>query len=234
MTALGIIPARGGSKGIPRKNLLPLNGRPLLAYTAEAARGSRHLTRTILSSDSQEIVAEGRRFGLDAPFIRPAALAGDEVGSAAVVAHALQEMERAERTAYDAVVLLEPTAPLRTAEDIDAAIELLDRSGADSVVGVCRVDAPHPMKMQVIEGQRLRPFMPQFWREGMRRQDLPAVFYLNGAVYAVRAAMVRERGSLWGAHTAPLIMPPERSVNIDSLIDLALAEVLLRTASAIG
>ena len=228
MRTLGIIPARGGSRGIPRKNLYPLHGRPLLAYTIAAARSSRYLSRTILSSDDAEIIAAGRALGVDAPFVRPSELAGDRIGSALVVRHALQAVEEQEDVRYEAIVLLEPTAPLRTGADIDAAIELLDTSRADSAVSVCRVEAPHPMKMQVIDGGRLLPFMPQCWREGLTRQELPPVYYLNGAVYAVRAELVRTRGSLWGEWTAPLVMPPERSVNIDSMTDLALAETLLR------
>jgi N-acylneuraminate cytidylyltransferase len=229
MRTLGIIPARGGSKGIPRKNLYPLHGQPLLAYTIRAAQSSRYLSRTILSSDDLEIIEVGRGLGVDVPFVRPADLSGDEIGSASVVRHALDVVERQESACYDAIVLLEPTAPLRAGTDIDEAIESLSSSGGDSVVSVCRVDAPHPMKMQVVAGARLRPFMPQYWREGMTRQELPAVYYLNGAVYAVRADIVRERGSLWGRETVPMIMPPERSVNIDSITDLAIAEVLLRS-----
>lgn len=228
MRTLGIIPARGGSRGIPRKNLYLLHGRPLLAYTIAAARSSHHLSRTILSSDDAEIIAAGRALGVDAPFVRPSELAGDGIGSALVVCHALQAVEEQEGMRYETIVLLEPTAPLRTGADIDAAIELLDTSGADSAVSVCRVEAPHPMKMQVIDGGRLLPFMPQCWREGLMRQELPPVYYLNGAVYAVRAELARAGGSLWGEWTVPMVMPPERSVNIDSLTDMALAETLLR------
>jgi N-acylneuraminate cytidylyltransferase len=227
MRVLGIIPARGGSKGIPRKNLYPIHGRPLLAYSVDAAQSSRRLTRTILSSDDPEILEVGRRLGVETPFDRPAELSGDSVGSAAVVRHALLAVEAADPTCYDAVVLLEPTAPLRIAADIDDAIERLETTGADAVVSVCRVDAPHPFKMQRIVGDRLQPLFPDEWREGMPRQALPAVYVLNGAVYATRSEVART-GSLWGRETAALVMPPERSINIDSTMDLALAEILLR------
>lgn len=171
----------------------------------------------------------GRSLGLDAPFVRPEALAGDGVPSVAVARHALIFAEHEEGCPYDLVVLLEPTAPLRTAADIDRAIEMLDEDpAADSVIGVCRVEAPHPMKMHIIEEGQLRPFMPQYWREGVTRQELPAVYHLNGAVYAVRAAVLREQHSLWGKRPLPLVMPPERSVNIDSLLDIAQVEALLR------
>ena len=226
---LGIIPARGGSKGIPRKNLVELHGQPLLAYTVRAAQSSRRLGRLILSTEDPEIIEVGRRLGVDVPFVRPAELAGDTVGSVAVVRHALDEVERQESARYDAVVLLEPTSPLRTADDIDEAIARLEATGADSVVSVCRVDAPHPIKMQVIQDGYLRPFLPQHWREGLARQQLLPVYALNGAVYAVRAGLVREHDTLWGERTIPLVMPSERSVNIDSLLDLTLAEILLRS-----
>jgi CMP-N-acetylneuraminic acid synthetase len=226
MNVLGVIPARGGSKGIPRKNLCPLHGRPLLAYTIDSAHESLRLSRTVLSSDDPEILEVGRALGVEVPFVRPAALSGDTTGSAEVVRHALDAMETTGER-FEAVVLLEPTAPLRTGADIDAAIDRLESSGTDSVVSVCRVDAPHPIKMQRIEGDRLLPFLPDHWREGLTRQGLPPVYALNGAVYAVRADVMRDTGSLWGRTTAPLVMPAERSVNIDSALDLVLAEVLL-------
>lgn len=221
-----MIPARGGSKGIVRKNLVLLHGQPLLAYTIHSARTSRRLSRTVLSSEDPEILEVGRALGADAPFVRPDALSGDAVGSADVVRHALDTLEAAGER-YDAIVLLEPTAPLRTGADIDAALDRLESSGADSVISVCRVDAPHPIKMQRIEADRLVPFLPDLWREGLTRQTLPPVYALNGAVYAVRADVVRTTGSLWGQNTAPLVMPAERSINIDSVLDLALAELLL-------
>jgi CMP-N-acetylneuraminic acid synthetase len=207
-----------------------LQGRPLLAYTILAARSSRKLSRTVLSSEDPEILEVGRSLGADVPFVRPDTLSGDAVGSAAVVRHALETLEAAGER-YDAVVLLEPTAPLRTAVDIDTALDRLESSGTDSVVSVCRVDAPHPIKMQKIEADRLVPFLPDLWREGLTRQALPPVYALNGAVYAVRAEVVRTTGSLWGRNTTPLVMPPERSVNIDSALDLALAEILLGKVS---
>jgi CMP-N-acetylneuraminic acid synthetase len=226
MNVLGVIPARGGSKGIPRKNLVPLLGQPLIVYTLRCAQMSERLQRTVLSSEDPEILEVARAAGADIPFVRPATLAGDASTSAEVVRHALDTLEEAGER-YDAVVLLEPTAPLRTAADVDAAIDRLEASGADAVISVCRVDAPHPVKMQRIEDNRLVPFLPELWRDGLTRQQLPPVYALNGAVYATRTGVIRATGSLWGRNAAPLVMPPERSVNIDSPLDLALAELLL-------
>lgn len=227
MKVLAVVPARGGSKGVPGKNVRPLVGRPLLAYTSDCIRASRRITRALLSSDDAEILAVGRQLGLEAPFVRPASLAGDHVPSADVALHALGHVEQEEGEVYDAVVLLEPTAPLRTAEDIDAALDALLASDADSVVSVCRVEAPHPGKMQVIEGGVLKPFMPDIWRDGIPRQKLFPVYFLNGAVYAVRREILQRTGSLWGARTLAYVMPPERSVNIDAALDFRIAEALL-------
>jgi len=226
MKVLGVIPARGGSKGIPRKNLVPLLGQPLIVYTLRCAQSSRRLARTVLSSDDPEIIEVARAAGADVPFVRPAVFSGDASTSADVVRHALDALAEAGED-YDAVVLLEPTAPLRTAADIDAALDRLEASGADAVISVCRVDAPHPIKMQRIEADRLVPFLPELWRDGLTRQQLPPVYALNGAVYATRTSVFRATGSLWGRNAAPLVMPPERSVNIDSPLDLGLAELLL-------
>src|SRR6185437_12039766 len=123
MRVLGVIPARGGSKGIPGKNLFPLLGRPLLAYTIHSVQNSRRVTRAVLSSDDPEIIEVARGLGADVPFVRPAELSGDSVPSSAVVRHALRTLEAEEGRPYDAVALLEPTAPLRTADDIDAVID---------------------------------------------------------------------------------------------------------------
>jgi CMP-N-acetylneuraminic acid synthetase len=224
---LGIIPARGGSKGLPRKNLIPVAGKPLLAYTIAAAHGSRRLTRTILSSEDPEIRAVGRDLGVEVPFVRPAALATDEASSVSVVTHALQWIEEDERTTYDLVCLLQPTTPLRTSLDIDTAIDLLERSDADAIVSLTQVEEPHPVKMMVIDADHvIRPLFPDRWRETVRRQELPPTYYLNGAVYCARRDVVLQQ-SLWGNKTLAYVMPAERSVNIDSSLDVRLAECLI-------
>lgn len=233
MRVLGVIPARGGSKAIPRKNLSLLAGRPLVVHAAEAARGATRVTRTILSTDDPEIRAVGLEWGLDVPFARPADLATDSARSADVAAHAVETMEAQEGLAYDAVVLLEPTSPLRRSSDIDAALEIL--AGApevSAVVSVCRVDAPHPMKMQLIRGGRLAPLFPDVWRDGLRRQDLPAVYELTGTVYAVRADVLKRTRSFWTGQVAPIEIPRTRAVNIDGALDIVVAEALLDQATS--
>lgn len=229
MRVLGIIPARGGSKGIPRKNLAPLAGKPLLFYTIRAALGSKRLTRAILSSEDHEVRTVGRSLGVDVPFVRPMELATDDASSRAVAKHALLFAEEEEGRQYDAVCLLQPTCPLRESADIDGAIQMLEGSDADAVVSLTQVEEPHPVKMMVVRHGLVQPLLPDQWRETVRRQDLPPTFYLNGAVYCARRAVLVESDSLWGTKTLAHVMPAERSVNIDSPLDLRIAELVLTT-----
>jgi len=222
---LGIIPARGGSKGIPNKNLALLCGRPLLAYTADAVKQSRKLTRTIVSTDDERIAECARSLGLEVPFMRPAPLAADDAPMLPVVQHALEAMKERGFDA-DMVVLLQPTSPLRRAEHIDAAIDWLERTAADSMVSV--VEVPHqfnPVSVMRLEDGLLKPFLDG--PTPTRRQDKPRVFARNGpAVLAVRAAVVAS-GSLYGERSWPLGMSAEDSIDIDTPSDLKLVEFLL-------
>ncbi len=224
MRTLAVIPARGGSKGVPGKNVRPVAGRPLLAYTADAVRAATRLTRTVVSTDDDTIAAVAAGLGLDVPFRRPADLASDDAPMLPVLQHALAALEGDEP--YDAVVLLQPTSPLRRGEHIDAAVAHLADSGADSVVSV--VEVPHqysPVSVLRLDAGRLRP-----WQEGAtvtRRQDKPRLFARNGpAVLAVRAAVLRA-GSLYGHDCRPLVMTMRESYDIDTPDDLELIELLL-------
>jgi CMP-N-acetylneuraminic acid synthetase len=229
MRVLAVIPARGGSKGIPDKNLALLCGRPLLAYTADAVKGSRRITRAIVSTDDARIADCARSLGLDVPFMRPASLAGDDVPMLPVLQHAISEMEQTGFSA-DAVVLLQPTSPLRRAEHVDAAVDWLDRAGGDSVVSV--VEVPHqfnPVSVMRIEDGWLKPFLDV--PPVTRRQEKPRVFARNGpAVLVVRAGVVKD-GSLYGERSWPLGMSPEDSLDIDTPWDLKLVESVLAARS---
>jgi CMP-N,N'-diacetyllegionaminic acid synthase len=226
MQTLGVIPARGGSKGVPGKNLRALAGRPLLAYTADAALGSRRLSRVVLSTDDEAIAEAGRALGLDVPFIRPADLALDATPMLPVLQHAVSAMTTA-AFAPEAVVLLQPTSPLRRAEHIDAALELLDSGGADSIVSV--VEVPHqfsPLSVMTLVNGRLKPFAdgPTI----TRRQDKPRVYARNGpAVLATRTAVLAG-GSLYGDDCRPFVMDARTSIDIDDAHDFDYAEYLLR------
>ena len=225
MQVLGLIPARGGSKGIPNKNLRPLAGRPLLAYTVAAAQASRRLSRVVLSTDDGAIAAAGRQLGLDVPFMRPSELCADTTPMLPVLQHAMRALA-AEGYVTDVVVLLQPTSPLRGPEHIDAAVDALLTTGADSVVSV--VEVPHqfnPVSVLRIADGRLTPFAAG--ATVTRRQDKPLVYARNGPAVLAVQARVLDAGSLYGEDSRPLVMSAEASVDIDDLHDLQYAEFLL-------
>ena len=225
MQVLGVIPARGGSKGVPGKNLRVVAGKPLLAYTIDAARASRRLTRFVLSTDDPAIADAGRSLGVEVPFVRPADLATDDAPMLGVLQHAAREMAT-RGCEPGVVVLLQPTSPLRRAEHIDAAVDMLASSEADAVVSVVRV--PHqfsPNSLMQLEGDRVRPLT-----DGplvLQRQHKAVVYARNGpAVLAVRAAQL-ERGALYGGDTRALVMGSEESLDIDESSDFELLEFML-------
>jgi CMP-N,N'-diacetyllegionaminic acid synthase len=225
---LGVITARGGSKGIPGKNLKLLGGRPLLAYTVDAARESGALDRVILSTEDAAIAEAGRAMGCDVPFVRPAELSSDDTIHLHVIQHAARWMiEHGYQP--DAVMTLQPTSPLRSAADITDAARLLETSGADSVLSVTEVSAhAHPLRMLRVDaggdatlfatGEPVR-------RRINRRQDLPQAWVMNGAIYACRTSVLFDaEPSLYGDRVAAYPMPAERSISIDDFEDWAAAE----------
>ena len=233
MTALGLIVARGGSKGLPRKNLRPLGGRPLIVHTIEAALACRGLARTILSSEDAEIIEVARGAGCPAPFVRPAELAGDRSSSLDVTLHALDWLEHHESFRPEVVVLLPPTAPLRRAEHIEGALEVLRAeagSGTEAVVAVTEPDYP-PYWMLTVSGGRLSWLFPEGGAVD-RRQDLPRAYRPNGSIYAIRVEALRAQRTFYPRATAPYLMPREVSVNIDSEMDFTLAELLRARSGA--
>jgi CMP-N,N'-diacetyllegionaminic acid synthase len=216
---LAMIPARGGSKGFPGKNLALLGGRSLIARTVEAARESTYVDRIVVSSDVAEIIAEARAAGAEAPFVRPAKLATDEATTTSVVLHALEVLE----PRPDYLVLLQPTSPLRTAADVDACIDACVKTGARACISV--VETPKsPLLMYWRDGAgALQPVVPGVGDQA-RRQDSPLAYMLNGAVYVARV-----RNFLADPVFAPVgcigvIMPRERSIDIDTKEDLIEAE----------
>jgi CMP-N-acetylneuraminic acid synthetase len=229
MRVLGLIPARAGSKGVPRKNLRLLAGKPLLHYTIESAAGARRLARVVVSTESQEIAVAARAAGAEVPFLRPESLAADDTPMLPVVAHALRALAE-QGDAYDAVCLLQPTCPLRRAADIDGCIELLERSGADSVVTVLEIPARYHPHWAFLEGAdgSLRPVTGA--PLAPRRQELAPAYHRDGSVYVTRCSAVRDEGSLYGRRTLGYRADPERNVNIDDLDDWARAERLLDPA----
>ena len=227
MRVLGIVPARGGSKGVPRKNIRLLCGKPLLQYTAESALAALRLSRVILSTESEEIAEVGRRAGLEVPFLRPAELAEDTTPMLPVVQHAVRSMERS-GARFDAICLLQPTNPLRRSEDIDACIELLEQSDSDAVVTVLPVPAEYNPHWVYFRGQNsLLRLSTGEASPITRRQDLPPAFHREGSVYVTRRDVVMEQDSLYGRRLAGYQLDPQRSVNIDGPEDWARATELL-------
>jgi CMP-N-acetylneuraminic acid synthetase len=229
LKVLGIITARGGSKGIPGKNLKLLAGKPLLAYTVDTARRSGALDRVILSTEDEAIATAGRDMGCDVPFIRPLDLAQDDTPHLPVIQHATRWMQDRINYRPDAVMILQPTSPLRTAEDIAAAVALLGTSGADSVLSVNEVPVhAHPMRtlrldatghaVLFVSGDPVR-------KRINRRQDLPPAWVMNGAIYACRTQVLFDaEPSLYGTRVVAYRMPASRSISIDDLEDWHAAE----------
>lgn len=217
---LGLITARGGSKGLPRKNVLPLAGKPLIAWTIEAARASKYLDRLVLSTDDEEITQVARAFGCEVPFRRPAHLAADDTPGIAPVVHALDQLEP-----YDYVVLLQPTSPLRTTTDLDSAIEKCVGSGAPSCVSVVEVEKPLQWMFTLEEGDRMVSVAPN--DKVQRRQETPAIHMLNGAVYVADVGTLRQTEQFITSQTVAYTMPRVRSVDVDGESDLILCEAIL-------
>ncbi len=222
---LAIIPARGGSKGLPGKNLRPLGGRPLIAWTVEAGRQSRYVSELIVSTDCPKIADEAAAAGARVPFIRPAGLAGDTAQIMDAVIHAIERLQEDGQT-FDLVLLLQPTSPLRSSEDIDKAIELFFARQAEAVVSVCENDH-HPWWSNTLpeNGNMVGFLRPEALNTN--RQDLPSYYRLNGAIYLADIGALKNHQSFYGPGTFAYVMPRERSVDIDSALDFHLAEAIL-------
>jgi len=227
LRVLGIVTARCGSKGIPKKNIAPLLGKPLLAWTAEAARAAKRMTRVVLSTDDQEIAQIGRRWGLETPFLRPAELACDDTPTIPVLQDMVHKLEVAGEC-YDAIFTLQPTNPLRRPADIDGAIELLESSGADSVISFVNVGERHPARMKLIDDNG-RVIDPPFGEafEGQPRQSLSKLYLREGSVYLTRRDVLMNENSLKGSDCRAWLIAEERACNIDTPFDLFLAEQIL-------
>jgi CMP-N,N'-diacetyllegionaminic acid synthase len=224
MGIIAVVPARAGSKGIPGKNIKPLCGKPLLAYTADVIRSAGIFDRALLTTDAEDIAKVGRAFGLEAPFLRPEELARDDTPMLPVVEHAVAWLER-DGAEIDIVVLLQPTQPLRTATDVARAVALLKDSRCDSVASVVALPLPlcPDYVMRIDEEGRLVNFLPEGARV-TRRQDVRPAYVRDGTVYAMRAATIRNHRSLYGPVCLPLIIDQERSVNLDTERDWKEAE----------
>ena len=227
---LGFIPARGQSKGVPRKNIREIAGRPLIAWTIAAARNARVLDRLIVSTEDEEIAAIARQHGAEVPFLRPAELAGDDSITEDAVIHLLDALTED----YDYVVILQPTSPLRIAADIDRCVELCVDAGRPSCVSVTEADKSPYWMFHIGPGERLEGLFPASAMP-RRRQDAGPVYVLNGAVETVRVDEVRRSRGRLSPEAIPYVMPFERAVDIDEEIHLTIAEsLILKTGADLG
>lgn len=217
---LAIIPARGGSKGVPRKNIHELAGKPLIAWTIEEAKKSKYIDRLILSSEDDEIIEVAKKYGCEVPFKRPIELAQDDTLGIDPVLHAIEQCP-----GYDYVVVLQPTSPLRTVEDIDGCIEKLISSGVDFCVSVTEPEKS-PYWMYTLENNQMAPLLPQETLIA-RRQDLPKCYSLNGAIYVARINSFIEEKSFITTNTMAYVMSQERSFDIDTIVDFKICEYLI-------
>lgn len=229
---LGVITARGGSKGVPGKNIKSFGGHPLIYYSIIAAQGAKTLARTLVSTDDEAIANIARNLGADVPFLRPPELAADTTLHLPVLQHAVAFAESQDGVQYDIIVTLQPTSPLRIAADIDAVVSSLISSEADSAVSVVEYTTHHPAKAKIIEGGFLRPFCGTE-PEGIRRQSLPRVYERNGSVYAVRRDVLLG-GHIYGDRILPYVMSEDRSLDIDTQEDFDRGERMLATLRTEG
>ncbi len=228
MNILAIVPAREGSKGIPKKNIYPLYNTPLIYYTIKAIQRSKLITRAILSSDSSEVIKVAKDYGLEVPFVRPSKLAQDDTPALPVVKHAVKWLEETENYKVDYIILLQPTSPLRTENHIDEALSILINSDADSIVSI--VEVPHnfnPYSIMKLQGKYLSPYL-LFDENKNLRQFKPVFYARNGAaIYAFTYNCLMNKHSIYGDKILPYLMEKASSIDVDDLFDLKLCEWIL-------
>jgi len=225
---LALTLARGGSKSVPRKNIRPIAGVPLIAYTIAEALRSNYISRYIVSTDDEEIQNVARQYGADTPFLRPAEYSSDTANSATAMQHAVNWVEEQEGAKYDYVIELMCTNPMKTVTDIDAVIKKLITTGADSVIAVHKLEDHHPIRIKKIVDDKIVDFcLPEV--PEMRRQDLkPDAYIRSGSIYGLRRDYLMVEGQRHGSQNSrPYILPPERAVNVDTEIDFLIAEHLI-------
>lgn len=227
LNILGIIPARGGSKGVPRKNLRLLAGKPLLSYAIDEAKKSLRLNQFLVSTDDEEIATIAKQEGAWVPFLRPSELAEDDSTALSVIKHAVNFYENDTQRQVDIAVYLQPTSPMRNSEDIDSSIELCISSKADQVVSVVEVEHRYsPNSLLVLKDGYLTSALSIADEAKLLRQLKPKYYARNGPAVLVLSRKAVEKGSLYEGRTVPYIMPVERSLDIDSEFDFKLAEFL--------
>lgn len=221
-SVLAIIPARGGSKGVPRKNIRELASKPLIAWTIEEAKKSKYIDRLVVSTDDEEIAEVARQWGGEVPFMRPSSLSQDHTPGIDPVLHAISSLP-----GYDYIVLLQPTSPLRTSEDIDACLEHCLRQNANACVSLTMTDKSPYWMYQLSNENQLQPVVVPD-KPVLRRQDAPDVFVLNGAVYVAKTSWLQVTQSFLHTETIGYVMPKERSIDVDTELDFCILETIIR------
>jgi len=227
LKVLAVITARGGSKGIPRKNIKDLAGKPLIAWTIEAAKGSVLLNDFLVSTDDQEIADISRQFGAPVPFLRPPELATDTATSMAVVQHALVWMKENEGKTYDALMILQPTSPLRTSEDIDGCIEKMRQTDCDSVMAMYRLSDLSLKKLKILDEDKILPVVEDEGPQTTMRQLAKPLYKRNGCAYLTKVGFI-DQGDLFGKDSRAYIMSEDRSADINTPLDFEIADFLMR------
>ncbi len=224
---LAIIPARGGSKGLPGKNIRPLQGVPLVAWPIKAALNSRYIDSVIVTTDDANIAKIAQEYGADVPFMRPAHLAIDTSPSSEAVIHALDFCTERDG-AYDYIVLLEPTSPLTESTDIDRALEMLIEQEGWAIVGASKVGSSHPVYCATIgTDQFLKPFNRDSFEKPIRRQDVDDLYFFEGSLYISDVNKYRETATFYHERTLPYVVPAWKSLEIDTLLDFLMIEAVL-------
>lgn len=232
---LAIVPARGGSKGLPRKNMLDLCGKPLVAWPITTSKESKYIDEIIVSTDDEEIAKIAEKYGASVPFMRPAELASDTATTFSVLEHAIGFLRNVGKN-FDYIVLREPTSPLTEPSDIDNALETLDskREIADSIVGVSKVEAAHPAFDVIIrKNGTIKPLMYPDFSHAVRRQDITDIYFFEGSLYISDTTVLLEKRSFYHDRTLPYIVPRYKSLEIDEQIDFIYAESILKNLDII-
>ena len=224
---LAVIPARGGSKGLPGKNILPINGKPLIAWTIEQAKACPLIDTVFVSTDSPEIAAVSEQYGVTVPFLRPSALASDTATSVDVILHVLDIYEKKGQF-FDYIMMLQATCPLRKKDDIATALAMLDaHPTAGSIAGVCKSENQHPAFLVTLNDGFIRPYGRDFDEEiipVLRRQDINDVYFFEGSIYISEVSLFKDKKSFYRSDTIPYIVEKWQSLDIDDIYDFKFVE----------
>ncbi|MBN1035234.1 acylneuraminate cytidylyltransferase family protein [Clostridium botulinum] len=223
---LAIVPARGGSKGLPGKNILNLNGKPLIAHTILASKNSKFVTRVVVSTDDKEIAKISKKYGAEVPYLRPSSLAKDKSLTIDSVFHMLDYLEKYECYFPEYVLLLQCTSPLRNEQHIDEAIEKLVKSNFHGIISICESEV-NPYWTNILKNENLQYFLEE-GKNITRRQDLPNIYRYNGAIYLAKTEVLKRERTFEVENLTGYVMDRESSIDIDTEIDFKIAEIIMK------